>query len=168
MSPKKIIITISFLMMFTPLQAQTDLASRNIFVRVFDFENVKFAKGQLYSVTDSSVVVLRKKEEFIIDLSQIDRIRTRRSVGHNIGMGAVAGAAAGGIFGLLQEQGGSTFGSDSRGDDALIYGTVGLMLGSVVGGLTALGKKSEHYRINGDSEKLAAFKDALIEMPIKN
>jgi hypothetical protein len=165
---KTIIITIAGLIFYTGLWAQTDLASRKVFIRVYDAGNIKINKGLISSITDTSIVLLIKKKEVTIDLSQIDRIKTRRSVGHNIGMGALAGAAAGGIFGFLQEEGGSTFGSNSRGDDALIYGTVGFMFGTVVGGLTALGKKSDNYIITGDSEKLSIFRDAVQKMPVKD
>ena len=164
----KSVVTAFVLLFFSSVVcSQGELISKELFVRIYDAENIKIAKGFLSSVNDSGMVVLVKKKEVLVRTTRINTVKTRRSAGHNIGMGAMAGFGAGGIYGLLQEEGGSTFGSSSRGDDAIIYGTVGLMLGSVVGGLTALGKDSDSYLIEGDSEKLSAFRDAVNQLPAK-
>jgi hypothetical protein len=86
-------------------------------------------------------------------------IKTKRALGHNIGIGAFAGASVGIIYGIAQGADGGAIGTSSGGDNALVFGTLGLMAGSLVGGLSGLGKKSKSFEINKDPNQLRKFRE---------
>jgi hypothetical protein len=59
------------------------------FIRVFDSNNHKILKGKLIYVTDSSIVVSTTSQIVELHASEIELIKTNRSLGHYMLMSAM-------------------------------------------------------------------------------
>ncbi|MCW5515856.1 hypothetical protein [Muriicola sp. Z0-33] len=158
MNKKHIFLVFIFLISFS-LSAQDRNEEKHLFIRVYDPQGVKFNQGNLITIRENSILLKRQKKTFSIEVSEIGKIKTKRALGHNIGMGALGGASIGIIYGFAQGAEGGAFGTNSGGDNAVIFGTLGLMVGPIVGGLTGIGKKSRSFEINKDPNQLRKFKE---------
>lgn len=134
------------------------------FVRILDANGTKIAKGKVVSVTDSILQIRRNGEEIEVPVSDIAVLKTKRSVGNNIAIGAGVGAATLAILGVA-----------SADEDAYIFGynetegamaglLLGAPMGAAVGGLTALLKGSRTFDIGGDGAKMKAFEGYLLSV----
>ncbi|MEI8075814.1 MAG: hypothetical protein WCH78_13775 [Bacteroidota bacterium] len=55
-----------------------------LFLRVYDHQNAKFSKGNLYATTDSTLTLLGNKlDTMVIPISKIEYIKTRHSFGNS-------------------------------------------------------------------------------------
>ncbi|MGB5169798.1 hypothetical protein [Eudoraea sp.] len=93
-----------------------------------------------------------------IEVSRIGLIKTKRSAGHSIFLGAVIGAGTGAILGL------ATGGEDEfwgQGDGAAGFGLIMGTMGSGIGAITEIFKKSDTYDIRGDTIKWKAFREVI-------
>lgn len=159
---QKIYLFLPFLFFISlSLSAQDRLEANNIFIRVYDTKGLKLSKGKLLTIDENSIIVKRNKKSISIDVSEIGTIKTKRALGHNVGMGALAGTAIGLIYGFAQGSDGGLW-VNSGGENAIAFGTLGgLIVGPIVGGLTGFGKKSRSFEINQDSNQLLKFKDLI-------
>lgn len=140
-------------------QQSNDLAK--IFVRIYDMKGSKLAKGTILSLTDDGIILRAKKKPVSLALSDIGRIKTKRSGGHNVLMGAGIGAATGIILGVASSDPDAGFLSYSAGDGAIGGGIMLGTAGAAIGGITVLFKKSKTYIIEGDAVKWEEFRTAI-------
>lgn len=149
--PKFLLLLFVFLCGST-LYSQDTVTYKDIFVRVYNQEGEKIAKGKLLSVTDSTLHLTLNGESKTIPVENIATIKTKRSEGNNVANGALIG---GGIFALV----GAASGGNYVGGDALAVGggLVGAAGGSIVGLITTAFKNSKTYLIHGDPENLKLF-----------
>ena len=101
--------------------------------------------------TDSSINVYKNKEKIEIPISKIGVIRTRRSTGHSIMVGAITGGVPLGILGAAtgeEPQPGSFF-TFTAGQQLKAGLVIGGILGAAVGSLIPGPKKRIVFIING-------------------
>ncbi len=56
------------------------------FVRVYDSNNKKIYKGSLYALTDSSMILLHRKDTVAISATKIGVIKMRHTFGHTVAL----------------------------------------------------------------------------------
>lgn len=141
--------------------AQSEGEILNIFVRVYDLEGRKIGKGKILSVTDSTLNLKRKNKTYNFSMSKIGYIRTKRSAGNNVLIGAAATGTA--LATLGGASGGTEGGFISFSAEDLAVGglVVGSVFGAGIGGITAIFKNSKAFEINGKKEKFEAFREAV-------
>jgi hypothetical protein len=118
-------------------------SDKSPFIRVYNLEGQKISKGRINNISDTSLILQKNKKIITIAVSDIGMIKTKHSTGNNFLMGAITGAGMGIILG-----------AGSGDEDRGILG----VLGTPIGGVTALFKNSEIYLINGDDSKWQVFK----------
>lgn len=155
-----------FLMIMTMVMSFQIYAQQNndlekIFVRIYDMKGRKIATGKILSVTDDGIGLKAKKKPVNIALSDIGRIKTKRSGGHNVLMGAGVGALTGIALGVVSSDPDAGFLSYSAGDGAVGGGIMLGTAGAAIGGITVLFKKSKTYTIEGDAVKWEEFRTAI-------
>ncbi|GAO42538.1 hypothetical protein [Flavihumibacter petaseus] len=132
-------------------------AQKSLFIRVFDIQEVRIARGKLLQATDSSVLLLTNKDTAEIPLRQIGKIKTKHSPGNNIGIGVASGALIGAVAGA----------ASADPDDFLGYTTgegivggilLGGAIGAGIGSLSLIFKHGETYLISARQENWEAFK----------
>ena len=155
------VISLLFLLIGMNGVAQTLPEKDNLFVRVYDTSGSKFEKGKVLSMTDTTLYVFRKGEVSEVNLSDIAMIKTKRSVGHNAAMGAIAGGVILGLAGVASGDADGVWLSWSKESG----GAAGLVLGGVVGAgvgaFTGALKNSKTFIINGDPKNWQAFVSAV-------
>ncbi len=128
------------------------------FLRVFDLEGKKIAKGKVHSISDT-VLTLKLRQIFReVEVKNIGTIKTKRSVGNSVGIGAIGGASLGILIGAVASDEYDFLSSTAQTAGLGIFGTI---LGAVGGGVTGLSKKSITYPINGDILKWQEFTKAI-------
>ena len=80
------------------------LMRSNHFIRVFDRNNQKILKGNLIYVTESGMVVLTMTQLVELQVSEIELIKTNRSLGHYMLLSAVTFFIIGFSTNLLANQ----------------------------------------------------------------
>lgn len=136
---------------------------KTMFVRVYDFSSKQTFNGEIYSVTDSSLLLSAKKTPVVIPVNKISFIKTKRSAGHNVLIGAAAGVATGALVGAASADPDAEIAPISTGAGAAGGALLGATLGAAVGGITGLLKKKETFLINGDFTKWVTFKSFVLE-----
>lgn len=131
------------------------LGAKNIFIRVFDQHGHSIAKGALTGTTDTSVLLRHGRTQLEIAIREIGTIKTKRSFGHPILVGAIAGAVSGGIIGLvanesLNADNGYFDVETSAGEDAVAGAIGGAIVGGVIGTIIAATSKRTTILISGD------------------
>jgi hypothetical protein len=134
-----------------------------IFVRVYNNQGEKIAKGKILDITDDSLILKKGSSSITIPLNKIETLKTKRSNGHNV----LFGAAGGSLLGLAivaSESGNSNagFGGTAKG---LAYAgaIVVVFIGSGVGYLTTLFKNSQEYTIGSDVVKWKGFMEDMYQ-----
>lgn len=142
------------------LYAQETKNKATAFIRVYNLNGEKIAKGRVSRITDTSLVVSRKEKPINIELSKIGFIKTKRSVGNNILYGAAIGAGTGAILGLASGGESEFWGKgEGAGGFGLIFGA----MGAGAGAITAIFKKTKTFSIDGKPSNLKTFKEAMGE-----
>lgn len=157
----KSILLIPFLILFLlcveNIKAQ-EANQSNLFVRVFNKDGKKISKGYVDFSNDSILYLNRKGKVDHVLIKNIGFIKTKRSSGHNVLMGASIGVATASVINLARINPDDGFILDLTPDnagEALVGGVfVGGILGSTIGAITIPFKKQKKYIINGDQEKL--------------
>ena len=156
---KNLIFTITLILSIN-LCAQNEFKKNtNIFVRVYDLEGRKIAKGKILSISETSLHLYRKGESVKVMVNGIGSIKTKHSAGNNVLVGATTGATIMAILGAAVPPIFSLTAIDLAAAGVLVGGTAG----AVIGGITNLFKNSKSYEINGDMEKWKAFKKMIIK-----
>ncbi len=123
-----------------------------IFVQVYNQQNIKIAKGKILKITDSTLVLKKGSNAITIKAREIDYIKTKRTKGHSVLVGAGPGTVI--LVGSI------AFGEPGWGQ---VIGAAGGMALAVVGGtagfVASLFKKSTKYSFTGDSVKWKVFKE---------
>jgi hypothetical protein len=121
------------------------MAQRNQFVRVFDLQGKKFYKGYVIGITDTSLIFKNSIEIYATDIGMI---KTKRSAGHNVGLGIPIGIAA------------------SYGTGSIVGGWNGLgiflispLTGAIGGFVSIAFKNPQTFEINGNLENWSRFKN---------
>jgi hypothetical protein len=141
------------------LYAQETKSKAAPFVRVYDQDGKKISKGRIASVTDTSLITGPREKPVTIKVSRIGLIKTKRSAGHNIFLGATIGAGTGAILGLATGDDGWFSQGETTGMAGVLFG----IMGTGVGAISATFKKSDTYHIDGESIKWKAFREAMDE-----
>ncbi|SHG22659.1 hypothetical protein [Flagellimonas flava] len=149
-------VIVFMLVLWNVTFGQEEPKADNLFVRVYDMNGTKIAKGTVVSWSKENLVLQGRKTMKSIPFERIQQVKTKRSAGHNVGVGAIAGASVGGIFGLIIADDDGFF-VTTPAENAVGFALVGAVLGSAVGGLTNLGKKSITMPIDGDRAKWESF-----------
>ncbi|PZP50744.1 MAG: hypothetical protein DI598_04885 [Pseudopedobacter saltans] len=128
--------------------------SKNVFVRIYDLTGKKIAKGRIVEITDSTILL--KGYEEAIHISEVGFLRTKHSMGSNLGWGTLIG------FSALTTVGYIVYANNNdaylAGLNILAGATLGTLAGFVGGAITLPFKKIVQYDVNGDSEKWQAFR----------
>ncbi|OIQ27139.1 MAG: hypothetical protein BM564_13290 [Bacteroidetes bacterium MedPE-SWsnd-G2] len=144
----KIITLLLILLSTSFIQAQLPDIKNNTFVRVFDLDGHKIAKGEFAYFSNDQLNLKDSDGIFKIPLNKIGYLKTKTSAGHNI----VKGLAIGGLFTFL---GILTLDQDADDGDHFntgdyVYGTLfGSIIGGVTGAIVMIFHKSEKHIING-------------------
>lgn len=134
-----------------------------IFVRVYNNEGQKIAKGKILNITDDALILKKGSSSVTIPLSEIGTLKTQRSNGHNTLLGATGGSLIG--LSIVSSESGksnSGFGGTAKG---LAYAgaIVVVLVGTGVGYLTTLFKNSKQYIIGGDAQKWKGFMEDMYQ-----
>lgn len=162
---KKVILLLTLLICIN-LSAQVTTKTQTLFVRVFDIEGKKIGKGRIYATNDS-ILVLNKNEKLKeLYVKEIGKIKTKRSGGHNVLVGATSGVVAGAILGSLNpptDSSGGTFtwAGGSSGEEFASGLTIGIISGTIIGGISAVFKNPNTYTIDANPEKWKVFVEAV-------
>src|SRR5688572_19947627 len=133
----------------------TACAQKTFFVRVYNLEGAKIAKGNVFAVTDTSIQ-LEANTPVEIPMQSIGFIKTKRSGGNNVLVGGLIGATAGAVSGVIAADP-DDFLAFTETEGAIGGTLVGFTVGAAIGGLTILAKNQQTYLINGDLLKWKAF-----------
>lgn len=125
------------------------------FVRVYDFNGNKIDSGKMLEITETDLILKKGNNTSLIPASRISYIKTKRTISHNVLIGASGGLLFG-LFGLTQSNGSSI----DRAGFAILT-PIFIAVGSGVGYLTTLFKKSKQYTFTGDLVKWKAFKEEM-------
>ncbi|MBC7650415.1 MAG: hypothetical protein H7101_01555 [Deinococcales bacterium] len=147
------------------------------FIRVYDNNKHKIAKGYLQKITDSSILLAQGNKRLLgeIHYSKIGNIKLRRSTGHAIAMVALANAAVYGILGAATAQNSSDanlfFSKYNTFEGLGMFGILGAVQGAIVGTVVG-GTKSIIVKkitpINGDYTNWIIAKQQLSKWLIKS
>ena len=162
---KKVILLLTLLICIK-LSGQETIKAKNLFVRVFNLEGAKIGKGHIYTINDSILVIKKGKTLKEFHVTEIGKIKTKHSGGHNFLIGAASGVVTGTILGTINpptETSGGTFtwAGGSAGDELVSGITTGLFLGTIAGGISAIFKNPKKFSINANSEKWSVFVEAV-------
>ena len=162
----KLVIMILVLTFSFSLIAQEKSNTIKTFLRVYSKQGDKINKGRFKFYNDSLLVLERGYKLQQVYIKDIGYIKTKRSAGHNVLVGATSGVAAGVVLGSLNpptDSSGGTFtwAGDSAGNELAIGITYGILTGTVVGSITAIFKNSETYIIDGKIENLKIFTNSI-------
>jgi hypothetical protein len=134
------------------------------FARVFDEKGMKIAKGKVVSVTESLLQLRRNGQVIDLPVSDIFSIKTKRSAGNNIAIGAGVGAVTMAILGIVSADEDAYIFAYNETEGAASGLLLGAPMGAAVGGITALFKGSRTFDIGGDGAKMKAFETYLLSV----
>ncbi len=137
--------------------AQDNSQPKKIFLRVFNAEGKKIAKGKLLHITDSTITLQRNKKTTEIVFEDIGIIKTKHSLGNNVLTGAVIGAGSIGILGAATSSD-SGFVQYTGAEGFGVGSLIGAPLGEAAGAVTSIFKNVEVFEISGNIENWKTFK----------
>jgi hypothetical protein len=85
---KKILILAVLIGLYTAASCQQE--AKKHFVRVYNIEGKKIAKGFIASQTESTLTILKNTKTVQINMSDVSKIKNGRSAGHYIFIGSIA------------------------------------------------------------------------------
>jgi hypothetical protein len=157
---KNLFFAIALLLSIT-ISAQEGAEKANVFVRVYDLKGEKISKGKILSISDTLLQLKGGKGSVKIVANSIGLIKTKRSEGNNVLIGAATGATALAILGAATADPNDWLFGYTAGEGAALGVFLGAPIGAAIGGVTILFKKSKSYIINGDELKLKEFKETI-------
>ncbi len=90
---KYVILSLT-LMFCLNIGAQNSIKAKRGFVRVYNVQGKKIGKGKILNISETSLQLTRHGEKTSFMVTEIGRIKTKRSGGNNILVGALSGAVA--------------------------------------------------------------------------
>ncbi len=157
---KKVILVL-ILLLATPLFAQNETEIPDIFVRVYDLNGHKLGKGKIISFSGATLQLKRGNRTKEFPVSDIGSIKTKRSGGNNLLIGATVGAVTGGIVGAASADPDAWIFGYTAAEGAFGGAVLGGGAGFIVGGISTLFKNSKTFPVNGDPVKLKVFIDSI-------
>lgn len=132
------------------------IEAKKLFIRIFDQQGHKIAKGHFTATTDTSLILQGNKTQLEILLRDIGTIKTRRTFSHHIAAGAIIGGLSGAFLGLVSGQANEeAYGfvgyESDPGNDAITGTLSGIAVGGAVGLIIAATQKRKTLVINGDA-----------------
>ena len=143
------------------LCAQQGFEKNKVFVRVYDLQGKKIGKGTIHSISGTAIRLTWNDASKNTPVGSIGMIRTKRSPGHNLAVGALVGATPMALLGVATADPGGYIVGYSAGQGAAAGAVLGGGIGLIVGGITILFKNSVAYAIDGDPVKWKAFREQL-------
>lgn len=141
------------------------VAQKKTFLRIYNQEGKKIAKGFFAGTADSMLMLASGKNFKHIMFSEIGTIKTKRTVGHTIA--AVAGTAAVLVAIIsVANSGGDSWFSYSAGEGLAAGLVVGAAAGLIPGTFAGLLKNSLSYKVNGKYDDWIKAKTELDKMPV--
>lgn len=158
---KILFLTIALLFCFN-ITAQELPKKSQFFVRVYDSSGEKIGKGKMLEITDTALRLKKGDRSIQIPLSNISYIKSKKTNGHNVLIGAIGGSVLGVavVSGSSSGSGGGLGVAASKGI-RIIAAILLPALGSGIGYLTTIFKKSTHYSIDGNPIKWQGFKETM-------
>ena len=154
----RILAMILVFFMSISTHAQNNSASKKSFVRIYNFEGKKIAKGNIIAVNDSLLILKKGSINKELNYEEIWMIKTRHSGGNNVLIGAGIGATLGAIAGAASGDSNSGgFSLWSPGEGALMFGIMGAVGGAGYGGISTVFKNSVTYNIHGNKDRWTIF-----------
>jgi hypothetical protein len=141
-------------------------AQKPLYIRVYDSSGKKFYKGQVFTITDTSLQLIGKEAPLNIPVSKIGSIKTKHSPETNLFIGSVIGATTFAIIGAASAQPDEFLGF-TAGEGAAAGALIGAPIGAAIGGLTLLFKNSETFIVNGDMVKWKEFQSFILDKSSK-
>lgn len=134
------------------------VAQKKIFLRFYNSSGKKVNKGYLIEVSGNTLSLQRRHDTASIPMRKIYQIKTRRSAGHSMLIGA---AVVGSVGALVGGGIGANFGNrENRGNaiTGVLSGiVVGGYAGAAFGGVNALLTQRQNFIINGDLQQWESF-----------
>ena len=174
-SIKKQVLLLSILFYFNPqINAQ-----KKIFIRIYQIGSPGAIKGLYAGHTDSTLIIFSKRQQDTISYLNIEQIKTRRSTGHHILIGAIIGSIAGTVTGLITHK--NLPPSDpncqfcgiidysfnfTQSEDALAGALLGAVAGTATGTVIGLTKKRETLFVAGNFQNWKAIRTRLEAWPV--
>lgn len=141
--------------------AQENPNEKKLFVRVYNLEGKKIGKGHVNFVNDT-LLGLKKNSKFLqFNVNDIGIIKTKRSAGHNILIGAAIGATTFAILGAASADPDAWIFGYTAAEGAAVGALGGALGGAAVGGASVAFKNSMTYPINGNIDKWRIFMEDL-------
>ena len=137
--------------------AQKEAKTHNVFLRVYNLEGKKISKGPVVFINDTLLGLKNGSDKTAIRMKDIGFIKTKRSAGNNVLIGAASGATLGVIIGVSTADPDAWIFGYTAGEGAALFGSIGALGGGAIGGLTSLLKESETYIINGSEVNWNSF-----------
>lgn len=153
----RITVLLFLFMSSISVHAQKEAKKNNVFIRVYSTEGRIINKGHISFINDS-LIGLKNNRNIEINVRDIGFIKTKRSAGNNILIGAMAGGITLAVLGAASSDPNDWVYSFTPAEGAVIGGVLGALGGGAIGGITALSKKVKTYIINGDLEKWQVYK----------
>ena len=157
---KNLFFAIALILSFN-ISAQEGTEKANIFVRVFDLQGKKINKGTIILISETLLQVSRNGEYVEIPVDSIGLIKTKRSAGNNVLIGAASGAIPMALLGAATADPDAWLFNYSAGEGAAAGAFIGGTAGAAIGAITILFKNSTSFIINGDELKLKEFKEMI-------
>ncbi|WP_242202289.1 hypothetical protein [Aestuariivivens insulae] len=141
------------------IYSQDDANTKSMFVRVYDLGGEKIGKGDVGFVNDSVIQVIKNDKPQQFKVNNIGFIKTKRSGGHHVLIGAGIGLVSGAVIGasVTDSSGPDSFFPWTKTDGAMVGGLLGAAGGAAIGGISTVAKNSVIYTINGDVGKWKIF-----------
>ncbi len=165
-------ILIGSLLFFVSAAAQQQPEYKNLFIRIYNAEGAKTSKGKLVNISEEGIVLKRGQKTVSIALAEIAKIKTKRALGHNMGIGAMLGATAGAIIGASTGSSIDNFFDDVGSPEKTNFDTAGMAtfgllggaIGTATGALTGVSKKPITFDINGQKNELLKFREVMLKV----
>ena len=155
---KNLLFAITLLLCLN-ITAQELPKKSKFFVRVYNNEGKKIAKGKILKITDSTLVLKKGRSSIKVASNEISYLKTKRSNYHNALLGAVGGVG----LALATSNSESTLSTPTnRGTILFFESLAGAILGYGIGYITTIFKNSKQYIIGGDAQKWQGFKEDML------
>jgi RNase P/RNase MRP subunit p29 len=148
---KYLFLSIS-LFFFANLSGQEVPKKSKIFVRVYNNQGDKIAKGKIVEITENTLILKKGSKTISIPSSEITYLISKKSDSHNILVGLLAGTSLG-AYSIVKSK--NAFGFAFSSITTMLLAT----LGSWVGYLSTAFKHSKIYTFSGDAAKWKGFKE---------
>ncbi|PWV48323.1 hypothetical protein [Chitinophaga sp. S165] len=145
----------AFLLLLTLFFCIIPTYAKSTFVRVFDMQGHKIAKGNLVATTDTSILLRSNKILHEVHLKDIGTIKTKRAIGHSMAIGAAIGSLSGLTLGIatnnvLEDDFGFDVEESETGSIIAESTLAGIATGAAIGLIIDLVQRRKTIVINGD------------------